>query len=107
METYLCVLLVLTRAFAFITCARIAYLMSYRRWDFDNTQSFIIALAMGGVAAVLAGMLVSALAEQGGFVFALAGSILTMPLVGAVWLFVLGFNKAIERILKGLHTKLD
>lgn len=95
METYLCLMLVIGPSLAFIPSARCAYLISYRNWDLDNTQSFIIALALGTLAAALTGMLISSLAEYGGFLFALAGTILAMPLVGLVWVLVVGFNKAL------------
>jgi len=68
-----------------------------------DVMTFFSAVA----AMVLAGFACNAAIEHGGDLFGLGAVFFTMPAVGAVWVFGLGANKAVERLLSGIEVKLS
>lgn len=105
-NVYPVVLIIASIALAFLTSTRIAYVLA-GRWNFKNEPTFFFSAACGIVAGVVMGFVSYALIATGGLLFGLIGAFASVPLVGIVWLFVVGGNKAIERILGGLLAKVS
>jgi hypothetical protein len=106
-DLYHLVVVIATTLLAGLTSIRIAYVLA-QRWGFkrgEPTVFFCIgAAAAAGVACCVASV---ALVSAGGPFYGLVGLIAAIPLVGASWIFVVGANKAIERILSNLLKKVS
>lgn len=102
----LLVLLVISDVvFGAILSARFAFFLACK-WDFagDNMGWFtIFAFIAGGV---LMGFINYAFFLAFGIIGSLACLLATVPIVGLIWVLIVGGNKAIERILSGLLAKI-
>lgn len=107
METlYLITMMALACLLGLVTAARISWVHFVHKLCNDRADNIAVSILIGVVAGVLSAIAVYALYKSGGIMYALVGDVLTVPVVGAAWLFIVGVNKAIERILKGLLAKV-
>ena len=105
-DVYQIVMLIASLALAFITSVRIAYVLS-GRWKFKNEGTFFFCASTGIASAVCMGFISFAMSSYGGNLFGLASVIVSVPLVGVAWLFIVGANKALERIIGSLLSKVS
>jgi hypothetical protein len=95
--------------FAFIVGARIAYVMGLRYGAVDpyTDSSWMIPLIGGAAAGIIAGFATTAATQNGGLICGIIADILMLPAVGLIWIFIVGGNRALERIITNLLNKLD
>lgn len=91
---------------AAITSARMAFLMA-RRWDFENCAIGWFCVFAAVAAAFIQGFITDAATTYGGYPLGLVTVGTSLPMVGLIWLFVVGGNKVLERILGRLIEKLS
>ncbi len=92
---------------AAIVSARCAYVMGLR-WGVSKDASLgFLMIVSAGAAALLAGFATYAAILWGGLWVGLFADLATLPVVGAAWIFVVGGNKAVERIIAGLLNTVD
>jgi hypothetical protein len=89
-----------------ITSARIAYVMA-KRWNLSGEPAVFSIIGSVVVAVAICGVISFAAVAIGGLLIGLFAVLLTVPFVGFVWVFVVGANKAIERILNSLLKKVS
>jgi hypothetical protein len=103
------VITIATVILAFITNARISYKLGERWKIYDKPDSdFPIFEAFSACLAAVLFYFISCAGfdnfnMMGGLIVAAA----TIPISGFVWVFIVGGNKVIERILNGLLKKVD
>lgn len=98
-------ILVCTMVLAFITAGRIAYVLG-KRWGFDSSNPPLWEGFCAISATAIFYHVSNAAFDFGGTMGSLIALVGTVPLVGLVFIFVVGANKAIERILHGLLKKV-
>ena len=107
MDIYGIALVVCAVALASITSMRIAFFLAVR-WGFSCTENKVCFTILGGVvAAIVMGFIAVAAVKAGGNLYGIISVVGSVPFVGFAWGFIVGSNKAIERILFGLLKKLS
>ena len=104
---YQTVIIIATMLTAFVTNGRIAWFLG-RRWGLSvagDVNWWDAGCAIVGAAAFY--YISLAFFQYGGLLAGVIGIFACIPISGAVWIFVVGGNKAIERILSNLMKKVD
>lgn len=104
-EAYALVLIVSIMALATLTNLRISYVLTKKKWGLSDDAVFFLGAGTSLVTLVISFVIGYTLCGYGP-IFGLAGVLLSVPFVGFAWIFVVGANKAIERILAGLMKKV-
>lgn len=104
-ELYTVVVIIASCALAAVTSFRVGYLMGDRWFRTVDAQVFF-GLLTAAIAAVAVGIICKAATIYGGIPAGLLIVLASIPLVGIVWIFILGTNKALERILNSLLNKV-
>lgn len=91
---------------AVITAIRIAYILG-KRWRLNDDPTIFLCIGAAISSGVIVGVTDFALIVFGGHIYGLFGALLSVPAVGAASLFIVGANKAIERILSNLLSKVS
>lgn len=105
-DIYMWVLILSACALAFLSSCRIAYFMCNKHWRIVGEALVVVCGAAAVVASIIMGFISYALIASGGWIYGLAAVLFSIPAVGLAWLAVIGSNKAIERILSGLLSKV-
>lgn len=105
-ELYTVVLVIASIALATITSARISYVLS-KRWRFNTDPTIFFGIFTAGTSAVAMGFISYGAIMLGGIMGGLICAVATVPFVGVCWLFIVGANKAIERIIASLLNKVS
>lgn len=106
MSPYIPVIVISAIILGFLTSARIAYFLANKKWGFKGEPLFFTTVACASASAIAMGFISGAMIEMGGILFGIVGLALEIPLIGLVWIFIVGGNKAIEKILNGLLAKV-
>ena len=77
------------------------------RWGMNGDPRGFFSLACAAAAAVVMFFVSTAALQGGGIPFGIISVRLAIPTVGFAWIFIVGGNKALERILSGLLKKLS
>lgn len=101
------VITIATVCIAFLTNGRIAYVLA-GRWGFDQSGNHppIWEGFSAVVGSVVFYFLSCAAFDYYGMMGCVICMFLTLPLSGLIWIFLVGGNKAIERILNSLMKRL-
>ena len=103
---FIVAIMAVTIALAVITNARIAHVLALR-WSFSKEPRlffcWLSSIAAGAIIAVAS----FALINYGGLAYGMIGAVMVVPVVGVAWFFIVGANKAIERILANLLKKMS
>jgi hypothetical protein len=103
---YQTIILIATIFLAFVTNSRIGWLMG-ERWGCNDPKDFPWwALICGVIGALPFYWISKAGFEFGGMMGAFIVLVGTVPFSGFVWIFMVGGNKAIERVLNNLLKKV-
>ena len=103
--TYEPILVIIGVVTAAITGARLAFVMG-KRWNFKETALGWMCCASAGSSALVCGILTAGAIEAFGLLAGMATNLASLPLIGFSWVFLIGGNKIVERILGNLLNKL-
>ena len=107
MSSYEILSIIFAMFLAFITSGHIYLQVAITRWCPNEEPPMFLYFVFGIVAAVIMGFVSAAAIEGAAIIGGIVSVIAATPLTGFVWIFVLGGNKAFERILNGLIGKLE
>lgn len=106
-DTYVVLIVLASIILGFITSARIGMVL-IKRWDIGGgSEHGFFSFVCGACAAVMMGFMTSAAVQLFGLFGGLLGVALTVPVVGFCWIFLVGGNMALERILQRLVKRID
>ena len=103
---YTVVIMCASISLAILTSARTAYVMA-KRWRFGGEPTFFFVASSAIAAGAAMGFTTFAAIFYVGLVAGLLSAVLSVPLTGVCWFFIIGANKAIERIINSLLAKVS
>lgn len=104
-QTYITLILIASALLSFITSARITYVL-LNRWGHDGDSS-IAAVIIGAIMAVGMCFISSAAIDLAGVFGGLISVFASVPLVGIVWVYIVGGNKVLEHLLNRLAARIS
>jgi hypothetical protein len=106
MSAYNIVLIIVAMALAALSNIRICFFLVDKKWGHDDGNGVFILIASTVATLVIFGYLGYDAIMVGGNFYGLGLVAASIPLTGAIWAYVVGINKVIQRTLLGLCKKL-
>jgi len=106
MSAYNVVLIIVAITLAGLSNIRICIFLVEKKWGLDAGNGIFILICSTIATLVIFGLLGYDAIKTGGNFFGLGLVAFSIPLVGAIWAYIVGVNKVIQRTLMGLCKKL-
>jgi len=106
MSVYNVLLIIFAMGLAGLSNIHICIFLVEKKWGHDDGNGVFIVIASTIATLVIFGWLGYDAIKAGGNFFGLGLVAFSIPLVGAIWAYIVGVNKVIQRTLMGLCKKL-
>lgn len=92
---------------SFVASMRMCFVLMKNRWQVGRRVPMPVCFFAGVAAAIVMGFVASSMVILLGIVGGIICVVGATSFTGFIWIFVVGGNKAVERTLSGLMTRLD
>lgn len=104
--TYITLIIIASALVSFITSARITNVLM-QRWGFEGGDVTVSSIVIGAVMALGMCFISAAAIDLAGVFGGLISVFASVPLVGIVWIYIVGGNKVLERLLDRLSARIS